>query len=154
MRRPGRTTPTFTRWLVLVGLGLAGAFVLSVTVAVVSMGPPQFKASCAAWLDDHHIRGRKTTFLRAARRYETADAAEDARVAVASGDTRLLPVAGFDAEVPGVGGSFRNHYERYGAKDPPCGGCVVSSEEEWLFRAAVHDYAARYNRAVLDRVKR
>jgi hypothetical protein len=124
-------------------------------VAFGSLGPDEFSAAAAIWLDDHHVWGERTTFLRAAKRYERADPAADARQAIAAGDVRLLPAAGLGGFFPGLANdAYLDFLERHGAKDLVYAGCVVSSEEEARFRTAAFSYATRYNQTIVAQVKR
>jgi hypothetical protein len=116
--------------------------VLLVSVALVSLGPSEFKSSVAAALDDMHIIGPRTQLLRAAKRYERANAAEDGRIAVSSGDSRLLPILGIGEGFPSVPPeAYADYRQRYGAKMPLYAGCVIDSAEDDRFRSAAYAYA-------------
>ena len=148
LRRPGR-------WVLLASIGCLGAVLLLGAVAFGSLGRKEFSAAAVIWLDDHHVWGERTTLRRFAKRYERADPAADARLAIAAGDSRLLAAAGLGAFFPGMpNDSYDEYYKRYGEKALVYGGCEVSSEEESRFREAAFDYAARYNQTIVAQVKR
>ncbi len=150
LKRPGQ-------WVLLASIGCLGAVLLLGAVAFGSLGREEFLAAAATWLDDHDVWGERTTLLRAAKRYERADPAADAKQAIATGDVRLLPAAGLGGFLPGLpddDDTYADFRKRYGDKDLVYAGCVVSSEEEWRFRTAAFNYAARYNQAIVAQVKR
>ncbi len=149
LKRPGR-------WVLLASIGCLGAALLLGAVAFGSLGREEFSTAAATWLDDHHVWGERTTLLRAAKRYERAHPAADARQAIAAGDVRLLPAAGLGGFFPGLSDdddTYADFRKRYGEKDLVYAGCMVSSEEESRFRTAAFNYAARYNQAIVAQVK-
>lgn len=155
MLRVERVLPqSSARWFALTAVGLLCAGSLVAGVAIVSMGPGEFKSFSVAWLDDHHIRGPRTELVRATRHLQRANPAEDAHTAVASGDSRLIPVAGVGAVLPGLPDELLTDYQRrYGFKEPLYAGCVVNSAEESQFRDAAFAYATEYNQTVVAQVK-
>lgn len=143
------------RWALLGAIGAIGCLLLVTLVAIVSMGPRQFKASVATWLDDHHVWGERTRLLHAAQRLESADPEDDAVRAIAAGDVRLIPAAGIGGFFPGLPhDAYADHSGKFGARHPIYAGCVTSSAEDSRFRTAAFEYAAKYNLAIIARVKR
>jgi len=86
------------RYLLSIIAGLAASAVLILTIAAWQFGPAETKARVVEALDDWHIVGMRTHFLRKAAALERADPSRDAEAAVRTGDKRLL---GFSLNLDG-----------------------------------------------------
>jgi hypothetical protein len=151
----GRLTERAGRSVLLAAASLVASGVLLTATAYAALGPTEFSAFTRAWLDDNHVWGPRTALLRDARRLECADPEADAERAIASGDVRLLPVAGLGGFFPGLDDESNAEYaRRYGAKEYMYAGCVTESDEEGRFRAAAYAYAEKYNQAIVRRIRR
>ena len=139
MRRTGYFRSAF--------LGLGASAVLIVSVAAWQLGPLRLKELAAEKLDEWHILGPRTHFLREARRLERADPGQDAKRAAELGDRRLLGFSlalGGPVELPGVKSSVREEKGKRLGVHVLFVGCDQSSEFE-RFHSAVARYAEKYN---------
>lgn len=142
------------RFSLLVALGILGAGLLVGIVGAAQLGNSASRDVVLNILDDKHIIGPKTHWLREARHLERANPARDALRAIKHADTRLLGLADIGPFLPGLDSQqFQSYAARYGVR-LLAAGCEISCDEEMRYRDAGAKYAETYNRVIVAALKR
>jgi hypothetical protein len=106
-------------------VGVFAAAVLTAGVAVWQFGPAEAREMVVAKLDQHHLYGPHTRFLREAQRLERANPIRDAERALKNANFRLIGVS-FCQDVPrspGIDAALYDSYaQRFGILSMVAGG--------------------------------
>jgi hypothetical protein len=133
-------------------IGLFAAAILTAGVAVWQFGPSEAREIVVATLDQHHLYGPHTRFLREARRLERANPIGDAERAVRNTDFRLIGVS-FCQDVPRFPGVEPALYDSYAQRFGILS--MVAGDLDWpefsRYRTALTRYAETYNQIVVQR---
>jgi hypothetical protein len=133
--------------IAVAAMALAGLLVGA--VAISQLGWRATSTGAFATLDGAHIYGPHAQAWGKTIGLRLASPSLDARFALATGDHRLLGLAGFGPYIPGTESRETSAYmDRFGVRFL-ASGCVIESTEEEQYRRVAAEYALEYNKVIL-----